>query len=177
MQFGNWVGRDIPIPTTIQKVAKNDDYLSRHYLKKPSGQGVGMYIAYSARPRTMLGHRPQVCYPAVGWVCDGTEKVNITSKTNRKITCLMHRFHRPAPKQDEVVVLNFYIANGQTTDDESVFSGLNWRTPNIDRDPAKYVAQVQISSRLENTVLSAAEDFADLILGYFPDENGISKAD
>ena len=73
--------------------------------------------------------------------------------------------------------LNYYIVNGQLTDDESVFSGLGWRTPNIEGDPARYVAQVQISSLQEMTVRSAAKDFTDLVLGYFPEENGKVKAE
>jgi len=71
-----------------------------------------------------------------------------------------------------MLILNFYIVNGQLTDDESVFSGVGWRTPNIAGDPARYVAQVQFSSVLENSARSAVLDFTDLILDYFPDENG-----
>ena len=59
--------------------------------------------------------------------------------------------------------------NGQLTDDESVFTGIGWRTPNITGNPARYVAQVQISSVLENSIHSAARDFTDLLLTWFPD--------
>jgi hypothetical protein len=34
------------------------------------------------------------------------------------------------------------------------------------------VAQVQISSVLENSIRKVAEDMAELILDFFPDENG-----
>jgi len=52
------------------------------------------------------------------------------------------------------------------------FSGVGWRTPNIEGNPARYVAQVQISSIIENSIRTAAKDMTDLILEFFPDENG-----
>jgi hypothetical protein len=88
----------------------------------------------------------------------------------------LHRFHRPYPETEETVVLSFYIVNGQLTSDERVFSGVGWRSPNINGDPARYVTQVQISSVLENSIRSAARDIAELVLDYFPDENGQVKA-
>ena len=78
----------------------------------------------------------------------------------------------PAPGYEERVVLNFYIVNGQLTNDETSFSGVGWRTPNIEGDPARYVAQVQISSVLENSVRAATEDLTELVLDFFPDKNG-----
>jgi hypothetical protein len=174
--INDWVGQDVPIPENIQRVAKNDDSLSRLYINKPNNEWVNIYIAYSARPRTMLGHRPQVCYVAGGWIHDGTQSAEVISYSGQTIPCLIHRFHRPAPNHDEIVVLNFYIVNGRITDDESVFSGVGWRTPNIAGDPAHYVTQVQISSVLENSVRTVAKEMTDLILDFFPDKNGTVRA-
>ena len=50
--------------------------------------------------------------------------------------------------------------------------GIGWRTPNLAGDPARYVAQVQISSVYEEWVLAAAIDFTDEILLFFPDQEG-----
>ena len=176
MQVGNWIGKDVPIPENIQRVAGNDDFLNRLYINKLKNQWANVYIAYSARPRTMVGHRPRECYVGGGWVHDSTQPSEIISYAGRKVPCLIHRFHRPAPETGEIVVLNFYILNGQLTNDESGFSGIGWRTPNIAGNAARYVAQVQISSVLENSVRTAAKDMTDLILDYFPDENGIVRA-
>ena len=74
------------------------------------------------------------------------------------------------------MVLNFYIVNGRLTSDERVFTGVGWRTPNIDGNPAYYVTQVQISSVFENSIRSATKDMAELVLDFFPDENGQVKA-
>jgi hypothetical protein len=73
-------------------------------------------------------------------------------------------------------VLNFYILNGQITADEDDFSGPLGRRPNLARDPARYVAQVQISSVLENSVRTAAADMTDRILEFLPDKDGRVRA-
>jgi len=175
-QIGLWAGKDVPIPPNIQRAAGNDAFLNRLFINKLSNQWANVYIAYTAHPRTMMGHRPQICYVAGGWVRESTELTKVTSSTGREIPCLLHRFRRPSPETEETVVLNFYIVNGQLTSDERVFSGVGWRTPNINGNPARYVTQVQISSLFENSVRSAARDITERVLDYFPDENGKVRA-
>jgi len=174
--INNWVGRDVPIPINMQRVAGNDAFLNRLYVDETRNQWVNIYIAYTARPRTMLGHRPQVCYVAGGWVHDSTQLTEVMSMNGRKIPCLLHRFHKPAPSYEETVILNFYIVNGQLTSDENVFSGVGWRTPNIAGNPARYVAQVQVSSIMEHSIREAIEDMAEIVLDFFPDEKGQVRA-
>jgi len=175
-EIGNWTGKDVPIPENIQRVAGNDDFLNRLYVNQTNSQWVNVYIAYSARPRTMVGHRPEVCYVGGGWIHDGTDPSEVISNAGKRIPCLIHRFHTPAPSYGQIVVLNFYIANGQLTNNESSFSGVGWRTPNVAGDPARYVAQVQISSVLENSLRTAAKEMTDLILDFFPDKNAQVKS-
>ena len=167
-ELGDWIGEDVLLSESIQKVAQNDDYLNRTYKNNKTNEHVNVYVAFTARPRTMLGHKPTKCYPANGWVHDNTEETNIVSRFGISIPCLLHRFHRPAPDSGEVIVLNFYIVNGELTNDESIFSSIFWRTPNIHGDPARYVAQVQISSASENSVRVNAQDIADLLISLFP---------
>jgi hypothetical protein len=175
-QMGPWLGKDVPIPPNIQRIAGTDASLRRLYTNEINDEQFNLYIAYTAHPRTMLGHRPRICYVAGGWVHDSTQAVTIISDAGRKVPCLIHRFHRPAPSSEEIIVLNFYIVNGQLTSDDSVFSGVGWRTPNINGNPARYVTQVQISSILENTIRTAAREMIEPILAFFPDENGRVKA-
>lgn len=177
LEIGPWSGKDVPIPPNIQREAGNDDFINRLYINESSNKWANIYIAYTARPRTMLGHRPQVCYPAGGWVHDSSKETKIVSKLGIEIPCLIHSFHMPAPWYEQRIVLNFYIVNGQITSDESGFSGVGWRTPNIAGDPARYVAQVQISSVLESSVFTAAADTTDLLLDYFPDREGQVRAE
>lgn len=175
-RIGDWTGKDVPIPANIVRAAHNDAFLNRFFVNELNNQWANVYIAYTAHPRTMLGHRPQICYVAGGWVHESTIPTSLTSNTGRELPCLIHRFRRPSPETEETVVLNFYIVNGRLTSDERVFSGVGFRTPNIDGDPARYVAQVQISSVYENSIRSAARDITDQILDFFPDENGKVRA-
>jgi hypothetical protein len=172
----DWSGTEVSIPTTTREYMERnfaDDFVSRHYIKPESQTWVDVYLVYCAsRPGGMLGHQPQVCYPGNGWIHESTEKSQFTTRQGQEISCLIHRFHKPAPAYDEIVVLNFFIVNGKLAIDQKGFSGVLGRRFNLARNPARYVAQVQISSSMENSILKAAEDMTGLILGFFPDENG-----
>ena len=180
-KIGEWVGMELPIPTTTKEyMEKNfaDDFLSRRYVNTAANTWADVYVVYcSTRPGGILGHQPRVCYPAHGWLHDSTEPSLFTSRTGQQVRCLIHRFHKPAPVYEQIVVLNFYILNGQITTEEKDFSGLLDRRPNIAGDPARYVAQVQISSVMENSIRTAAKDMTDLILDFFPDKNGKVRAE
>ena len=175
-QIGSWAGSDLPIPSIAKEYMEEnfaDDFLSRRYIDSATKAWADVYIVYcSSRPGGILGHRPRVCYPGYGWIHDGTESLQFVSRAGRQIPCLIHRFHKLAPMHNRTVVLNFYILNGQVTADENDFSGPLGRRPNIAGDPARYVAQVQISSVLENFVRTIAKDVTDLVLDYLPDQNG-----
>ncbi len=90
--------------------------------------------------------------------------------------CLSHKFHKAPPEYREVFVLSFYVLNGQITLRERDFSGILDRTPNISGNPARYVAQVQISSVSEPWATLAAQDLVDTILTFLPDRDGRVKA-
>ena len=179
-QIGNWVGSDLHLPTTTKEYIEKhfaDDFLSRRYINTATKTWVDVYIVYcSSRPGGILGHQPRVCYPGNGWIHDSTEPSQFTSQTGRQIPYLIHRFHKPAPAYEQTVVLNFYLLNGQITIDENDFFSPLGRKPNIAGNPARYVAQIQISSVLENSIRTAAEDLTELILDFIPDENGIVRA-
>lgn len=180
VRIGNWVGKDLPIAnTTKEYMEKNfaNDFFSRRYINAESNTWSDVYVVYcSSKPGGILGHQPLVCYPGYGWIHDSTEPTQFITRAGRQIPCLIHRFHKPAPAYNQIVVLNFYILNGQITTNEDNFSGPLGRKPNIAGDPAQYVAQVQISSILENSIRTAAENMTDLVLDFFPDGNGRVRA-
>lgn len=176
LRVGDWSGSDVLLPEHIQRVAGNDDYLNRFYANGSTNQWANIYISYCGQPRTMVGHRPEVCYVAGGWIQRETEQSQFITSAGRPIPCLIHRFYKPAPSYDEVVVLNFYILNGRVSSDEGGFSGIEWRAPNIGGEHARYVAQIQISSALENSVRAVARDITERVLDFFPDENNEVRA-
>jgi len=175
-RIGGWVGQELPVPPTVKVYMETnfaDDFVSRRYVHEKQGLWADVYVVYcSSRPAGIVGHRPRVCFPSHGWVWDQTVPSEIVSRSGRTIKCLLHRFHKPSPAYQQVVVLNFYVVNGQITLTERAFSSFLGRRPNISGDPARYVAQVQISSVLEHSAWLAAADFADLILAFLPDQQG-----
>jgi hypothetical protein len=178
--IGDWTGIEMSIPTTTREYMEAnfaDDYVSRRYINNRNQSYADIYIVYCAsRPGGMLGHQPRVCYPGNGWIHGSTEKTHFTTRQGREIPCLIHRFHKPAPMYDEIVILNFYLVNGKLATNQSGFSGVLGRRYNLSRNPARYVAQIQISSLLENSIINAASDMTELILDLLPDENGIIRA-
>lgn len=171
VKVGNWTGMDVEISETVLKAADNDDYLMRKYENKATGQSVNLYIAFSSRPSTMRGHRPEVCYPASGWVHDNTTIGQVPLVSGGDLSCLIHRFHKPSPGTGNVVVLNYYILDGNSVMNEDAFSGLKYRMVNYSRKARRYVTQVQISAAMTNSVIAAASEFGDLISEFFPDTN------
>lgn len=175
--INGWLGQDIDIRQSVLEVAGNDDYLNRRYRRAKQKQWADVYVAYSARPRTMVGHRPRKCYKGAGWTHDQTRQTELALASGRMIPCLIHRFHLDGAEYRERVVLNYYVLNGRVTIDEGSFSGLFKRNPNVGGDIAHYVAQVQITSRVESSARAAACDLAETILEFLPDENGIVRAE
>lgn len=175
-EIAGWVGKDVQIPQTTQQYMRQhfaDDYISRRYAKDNGLMVADLYTVYcTSRPAGILGHRPGVCYPANGWIHDQTDNLELVTSSGRRITCLLQRFHRSVPDYQQITVLSFYVVNGQITTHEQAFSGMLDRAPNIAGDPARYVAQVQISSLLESSVRRAASELVDAILEILPDRYG-----
>jgi len=178
--IGDWTGMDISIPTTTREYMEinfADDYISRRYINTQNHKYADVYIVYCAsRPGSMLGHQPRVCYVGNGWIHDNTETSHFLTRQGRVIPCLIHRFYKQTPMYEEIVVLNFYVVNGELATNQSGFSSVVGRRYNLSRNPARYVSQVQISSLLENSIRSAAIDITESILDFLPDENGIVRA-
>ncbi len=166
--IGDWQGEDAKLSETVLEIAGNDDFLSRIYTQPDKRSGVYVYVAFSGRPRYMRGHQPLVCYPNAGYQTESSRQTQITTADGLPIPCMVHHFTRVYPQSDNVVVLNYYIVNGKLALNEKSFSGLGFRSPNLDGDLARYVAQIQISSKSETTVLKAAAELSDTVLRFFP---------
>lgn len=177
-----WDGKDLEIPsTTVSYMRENfaDDYLSRRYYNEKKRAYADVYVVYcTTRPASIIGHKPQVCYVNTGWIQDegSPQGRTFTTRSGKKLPCLIHRMHRPAGQYAEVVILNFYVVNGQVVTNEREFLGLIGRKPNIGGKEAKYVSQIQISSVYENNVFEAAQDMVDTLFEWLPDEEGTVKA-
>jgi hypothetical protein len=166
--IGNWQGEDVPISETVLKVAANDDYVHRFYVNNMQRQNGSLYVAYTAEPRRMLGHRPRVCYVGNGWIHDGSEDYRIETSSGRTINALLHRFHRPGLDYQNIIVINYYVINGVPTSNHKDFSGLRWRRPKKSDGRMDYVAQVQISSISESAAKTMAAEMSDPVFFHLP---------
>jgi len=162
LEFGPWQGTEIPLDQRVLEVAGCDDYVYRRYVDGSTGDTVDLYVSYAARPAKMLGHRPQVCYPAHGWVPGGRHQDRFTLLDGSTLDCLMHRFAKSSSDgATSVVVLNYYILRGQHATEWTDFWGPRWRVPNLSRDPSFYVAQVQVVAPVrDRTSVQRAEALA-----------------
>lgn len=146
LRIGAWEGVDIPLDDGVVRVSGADDYINRSYADKNSNGVVSLYVAYTARPVKMAGHRPQVCYPAHGWHLERTESGTTRRADGVELDFLVHEFTRHAVWDERTVVLNYYVLAGRYTTDWTDFRGLNWRRPNLTHDVSHYVVQVQVMS-------------------------------
>lgn len=176
LQIGGWDGEDIELDDSILAAAGNDDYLNRLYLDNNTGEWLGVYVAYTGNPRTMIGHRPERCYTGSGWLLDGSEDRQLVTPGGNRIDFRLHRFHMPMSSLSTRFVANYYILNGRIVSGEKEFSGMGWRMPNVSGHFASYVAQVQFSSDDEDAITRGVMYFADSFIGILPDENGNTNA-
>jgi EpsI family protein len=143
LTLGAWRGEELPLSAAVQRVAQYDDFVHRRYRCAETADDVTVYIGYTARPRTMLRHRPGVCYPSAGWSGAGTRTAELPGPGGAALPVLVNRFNKPGGEQ-RCVVLNYYVLNGALTVDENSFWGLRYRDGNRNRDASRYVAQIQI---------------------------------
>ncbi len=145
-EIGDWRGEDIEMREAVLKIAGNDDYVNRAYTHAATRRQVSLYVGYTARPRTMLRHRPGVCYPSAGWTPADPSEQTLTLPDGRSLPVRVQTFFKPGLREARVVVLNYYVLAGVPTIDEHSFWSLGWRTPNLARDASRYVAQVQVTA-------------------------------
>ncbi len=161
LTLGDWQGVEVPVSEGVQRVAGNDDFLSRTYRKALTGQSVNVYVGYTARPRTMLRHRPTVCYPSAGFSHLYTRNVSLDE--SRGLLAMVHSFLKSDLVETRAIVLNYYVLAGAYTIDEKSFWSASWRTPNLSGDFGRYVAQVQIMAPIvtsEEAAIEAVKSFA-----------------
>ena len=179
-QQGEWTATDLEIRSVTQDYMTThfaDDYISRRYVHSDAQTWADVYVVYcSSRPAGLVGHKPSVCFVRSGWIADGTSHSEFESASGRRIECLVHRFHRPMPDYRSIVVLSFYVLNGKTTRNEREFADFWGRRLNLAGDPARYVAQIQVSAVQEESARTVIGAVADTILAYLPDKEGRVKA-
>lgn len=174
LKIGAWEGTEAPVPDGILRIANHDDYVSRQYRNAQSGEVVALFVGYTERPRTIIRHRPTVCYPNAGWSRLDSQSVQLKTATG-ELPMLVHEFIKPGPAESRQLVGHYYIADGRHTVDERCFDDRPWRKLFGGPTATHFVAQVQIVAGVSDSSESAhrrlrqfAEDAGQYIQNMLP---------
>lgn len=140
LQIRDWTGQDVAMDEDIVRATDTDAHLNRRYLRQNTLDAVGLYIAYGARARDLMPHRPEVCYTGAGWTLMDKQSVVLSLGDGVKLPCRILQFKRGTLKTEKTIVLDYYIVDGQYCGDVSLLRSKAWRGSGT----IEYVAQVQI---------------------------------
>jgi EpsI family protein len=184
LQIGDWTGQEVPLDEAIVLATDTDAHVSRRYSRHGASESVWLYIASGVRARDLMPHRPEVCYTGQGWTLTDKQFVELPLSDGTRLPCNCFRFSRGALNTSNVVVLDYYIVDGQYCYDVSLLRSKAWRGSGT----VEYVAQVQIvtsitagltADSVRRIVQTFAIDSAPLIYGLFDtaEENPLSNKD
>ena len=149
LSLGGWLGENTPIDAGVLRIADVDDYVNRVYQDPQGKDTVSLFVAFRRRDvaygvpvRELMPHRPEVCYPSVGWKPDGEETTQVPMADGSQLPVRILRFHRGELATERVTVLAYYIVDGSRgIDVASLRPSGGWRPKGLIR----YVAQIQIA--------------------------------
>ena len=171
MQIGDWMGQEVPMDEDVVRATDTDAHISRRYSHANGVEGVSLYVACGVRARDLMPHRPEVCYTGAGWTVVEHITVELHLADGIALPCSRYLFSRGALSTEKVLVLYYYIVDGQYCGDVSLLRSQAWRGSGT----VDYVAQVQVVTpvlplsrdRAEGLVESFAKESAPLIAQLF----------
>lgn len=116
-RIGSWTGTDVELDPAIVERSDSDDHVNRSYVNDLGREVVSLYFSLGGRGRDLLPHRPEVCYPAAGWILENSEKIELQSQTDRHFVCTLYTFTKGGLANQRLVVLNYFINDGSVSAD------------------------------------------------------------
>lgn len=161
LEIEEWTGREVPLEERIIQATDTDAHLNRTYARHGGMEVVGLFLAYGVRARDLAPHRPEICYPGSGWTHRATHPHQLPLPDGSMLPCQIHRFFRTGLDSGEVVVLNYYIVDGEYFADVSELRSRAW----LGSGGIRYMAQVQVTCAAGAMVtveaaMRSAQDFA-----------------
>jgi EpsI family protein len=182
MQIGDWEGQEVPLDEKIRRRTDADALINRQYVRKKGSECISFYVACGVNARDLMPHRPEVCYVGAGWTRTNRRSLELPLKDGTALPCNVIWFSRGVLDNTRIVVLDYYIVDGQYSRDVSL---LRWKAAR-GSGTVRYVAQVQIATSITGTLTSDsaaglisgfAIDSAPLIAGLFKDIQSAPNAD
>jgi len=141
MTFDGWFGVDKPLDEAIIRAIDTNDQVNREYRRRDGRAAVTLFVAYGVRLRDLQPHRPEVCYPGAGWTLVDRLRPVLKTRQGASLPVQIHRFKRGGLAEERVVVLNYYIVDGEYCPDVSLLRSNAWKLSL----QANYSAQVQVT--------------------------------
>ena len=159
MQIGDWTGQNVPLDEAIARATDTEAHINRRYSRHNALEHISLYVAYGVRARDLMPHRPEVCYTGAGWTLVDRSSLELPLSDGMKLPCSTFQFSRGALNTQKVVVLDYYIVDGQYCRDVSLLRSKAWRGSGT----VRYVAQIQIAASATSnlTTDSAARIISD----------------
>lgn len=161
LQIGDWTGREVPLDEDIVRTADTDAHINRSYSRNNSFEFISLYVATGVKARDLMPHRPEVCYTGAGWTLIDKRSLELPLSDGTELPCNVMQFSRGTLTTKKVVVLDYYIVDGQYCSDVSLLRSKAWRGSGT----VRYVAQVQIvtsisSNQTADSATKAVNTFA-----------------
>jgi Protein of unknown function (DUF3485) len=67
IEFGDWVGQEVPLPESATNLLDPNALVARLYAHEEKGITATLMIVQCKDTRDMAGHYPPQCYPSNGW--------------------------------------------------------------------------------------------------------------
>jgi len=161
LQIGNWTGEDVPLDDAIVRATDTDAHINRRYSRHNGSGRISFYVASGVKARDLMPHRPEVCYTGAGWTLTDRRLVELPLSDSAKLPCNIMQFSRGVLNTQKIVVLDYYLVDGQYCADISLLRSKVWRGSAT----VRYVAQIQIVTSVTEALnaeaaAKAISDFA-----------------
>jgi len=140
LKIDDWTGQDVPLDEATVRATDTDAHVNRRYSRRNGLESLSLYVASGIKARDLMPHRPEVCYTGAGWTLVGRRLMELPIDDRIKLPCNVLQFSRGALNTQKIVVLDYYIVDGQYCADVSLLRSKAWRGSGT----VRYVAQVQI---------------------------------
>lgn len=159
MQIGDWTGMEELLDEDIIEATDTDAHLSRRYSRYNALEQVLLYIAAGRRARDLMPHRPEVCYTGAGWTYIDNNSMELPLNETTVLPCSVFQFTKGTLNTKKVIILDYYIVDGQFCRDISLLRSKIWRGSGA----VNYVTQVQVIAAVttDRTIDSAVKMISD----------------
>jgi hypothetical protein len=170
LQIGDWTGEDVPMDEAIARATDTDARLNRRYTRRGGFESLMFYIGSGVKARDLMPHRPEVCYIGAGWTRMNKRLAKLPLSSSTTLPCNIMQFSRGVLNTQKVVVLDYYLVDGQYCPDLSLLRSKAWRGSGT----VRYVAQIQIVAPITTTL--TAEAVTQTLCGFAVESAALTAA-